>query len=283
GNAFFKTNFCKAPMFAEKGLSGEEAKLRLELQIFADVGILGFPNAGKSTMINVLTNKKPKIADYPFTTIEPEVGVMYHKGERVIIAEIPGIIEGASKGKGLGLKFLKHAKRVRGLLFLLDATKDPAKQFEILKKEIKDYDKNLLKKKHIVVVNKIDLCNVKLNGKKALYVSLLTNKNIDKLKDAILKLSKSVVAIEEKVEKPIDEYVFEPDISVKNIDGVFYLYGKSILEAVEKTDFENRYSVERFNKLLKKMGVEKLLKKNGIKDGDLVRIGKFEFRYFESG
>lgn len=283
GNAYFKSNFLRAPKFAEKGVKGEEFKIKLVVEVIADVGVVGFPNAGKSTMIKLLTGKDAKIGDYPFTTLEPLIGVMYHKGERVVIEEIPGIIENSSKGRGLGLKFLKHIRRVKGILFLLDATDEPLKQLKILKKEIKNYDKELLKKESIVVINKIDAVSSetlnKLQKTGYILVSLLAYINIDILKDEILKLSKT--KYKPQKEKPVEkEYVFEPDVDVKKIDGVFYITGNELLEAAQKTDFNNIHSIERFNRILKSMGIEKLLKKNGIKDGDLVRIGDFEFRYF---
>ncbi|HOJ50857.1 MAG TPA: GTPase ObgE [Spirochaetota bacterium] len=157
GNASFKTSTNRAPRYAQKGKDGQIRHIKLELKIIADVGIVGFPNAGKSTLISSISNSRPKIAPYPFTTITPNLGIVdIDEINHFVIVDIPGIIEGASKGKGLGLRFLKHIERTKILLFLLDINDEPLKKFKILRRELKNYNEKLIKKKYILCLNKID-------------------------------------------------------------------------------------------------------------------------------
>ncbi len=157
GNAAFATATNRAPRIATKGKKGQAKELILELKLIADVGLVGFPNAGKSSLIRAISNATPEVADYPFTTLTPHLGYVAYGDKDFIVADIPGIIEGASKGKGLGLRFLRHIERTRILLFVLDITQSPKEQFEQLLKELKEYDRSLLERKRAVVLNKIDL------------------------------------------------------------------------------------------------------------------------------
>jgi GTP-binding protein len=188
GNNAFKTPENRAPQIAEKGEPGIKLKLKLELKTIADIGIIGFPNAGKSTLLNALTNAKSKIADYPFTTIAPNLGVIYDDFyNRIIIIDIPGIIEGASEGKGLGVSFLRHIERVKMLIFLLDPTQgDVIEQFYKLKKEIINYNPKILERPFIIVINKIDIVNEneipnEINGFKVIKISAKEKINLEKL------------------------------------------------------------------------------------------------------
>jgi len=157
GNAHFKTSTNRAPRYAQKGKEGQTKNIKLELKIIADVGIIGFPNAGKSTLISSISNARPKIAPYPFTTITPNLGIVnVNELDSFVVVDIPGIIEGASQGKGLGLRFLKHIERTKILLFLLDILDEPIKRFIVLRKELKNYNPKLLKRKYIICLNKID-------------------------------------------------------------------------------------------------------------------------------
>jgi GTP-binding protein len=198
GNSNFATPTNQAPRFAEKGKPGESISITLELKLIADVGIVGFPNSGKSTLISVISSAKPKIADYPFTTLEPNLGIVYYKDYKSFtVADIPGIIEGAHKGKGLGLKFLRHIERTKILLFLIEITsKDIEKDFKILSNELKYYSKKLADRKKIIALSKADLLDeisIKNISRKKLFkqdiptivISSVTNQGIQELMDNI--------------------------------------------------------------------------------------------------
>lgn len=159
GNVWFKSSTRQTPFYAEKGKPGETRRIRLELKLIAHVGLVGFPNAGKSTFISKVTNAKPKVANYPFTTLQPNLGVMSlaNSVTTVLIADIPGIIEGAHSGKGLGIEFLKHIERTRVILFMLDATDQPIEKFNILREELKNYSETLFNREYLIAVNKIDM------------------------------------------------------------------------------------------------------------------------------
>ena len=199
GNARFKTAANRTPRFAERGKPGEEKEIELELKLLADVGIIGLPNVGKSTLISTLTAARPKIANYPFTTLEPNLGVLNYKGKSVVLADIPGLIEGASKGKGLGDEFLKHIERTKILVHLIDAStaSDKLKDFETVKKELTDFGQKLDRKPEIVVFSKIDLTHqskineeiTKFSKKKirVLKISSFSQMGLEDLKDEIIK------------------------------------------------------------------------------------------------
>ncbi|MCF0206781.1 MAG: 50S ribosome-binding GTPase, partial [Fibrobacter sp.] len=196
GNAEFKTATNQAPKFAQPGEPCIEKSVVLELKVLADVGLVGFPNAGKSTLLSVVSAAKPEIADYPFTTLVPNLGIVgYHDCKSFVMADIPGIIEGASQGKGLGLRFLRHIERNSILLFMIPAdAKDIRKEYEVLLNELTLYNEELLDKKRILAVTKCDLIDDELQellskelpvGIKTVFISSVANKNIDKLKDLI--------------------------------------------------------------------------------------------------
>ncbi len=185
GNRHFVTSTNRAPKIAEKGTPGEKCKLKIILKLISQIGIVGFPNAGKSTLLKAMTNARPKIADYPFTTLTPNLGVLKNNYQNVVIADMPGIIEGAHKGRGLGLKFLRHIERTRIILVLIDASlSEPIKQYQAILEEFKKYNATLLKKPRIVVFNKIDLLS-KIEkfplAEPTFYISALKNKGVDKL------------------------------------------------------------------------------------------------------
>lgn len=194
GNTHFSTPTHQTPREAESGTLGEKATLHLNLKLLADVGLVGLPNSGKSTLLATLTQAKPKIADYPFSTIEPMLGVAHYKKKSFVIADIPGLIEGAATGKGLGDQFLKHVERTKILVHLVPAdSKDPQKDFEVINKELESFSKQLTQKPKIVVITQIDKANGKLSEeftegelKNAIRVSALTRENLDRLLDKII-------------------------------------------------------------------------------------------------
>ncbi|MDD5362063.1 MAG: GTPase ObgE [Ignavibacteria bacterium] len=210
GNTHFKSSINRTPRFAEKGGSGEEMTVVIELKLIADIGLVGFPNAGKSTLISKISSAKPKIADYPFTTLKPNLGIVkYKEYYSFVVADIPGIIEGASTGKGLGIQFLKHIERTRILLFMIDAThlkledKKFLKDYKVLLKELEDYEANLIDKPRIICFTKIDavsgelrkkLKNVRTSGIDKILISSVTGENLQELKDLLWKKLKELNA-----------------------------------------------------------------------------------------
>ncbi|MBM4304613.1 MAG: GTPase ObgE [Deltaproteobacteria bacterium] len=198
GNLSFKSSTNRAPRTATKGTPGTEKELKLELRLLADVGLIGFPNAGKSSFLSSISRARPKVADYPFTTLEPHLGVVSHKGQGFVIADLPGLIEGASEGTGLGIKFLKHVARNRVLLHLVEITQEPAaieKNIKLIRKELGAFDKNLLKREELLVFTKVDLLSESAQKRKkqalekrrlkGFYVSSKTGTGMEKLLDAL--------------------------------------------------------------------------------------------------
>ena len=300
GNAAFKSSTNRAPRFAELGQPSEKVTLVLELKLIADVGIIGLPNAGKSTLLSVLTAAKPKIADYPFTTTSPNLGVCDYSGFRFVLADIPGLIEDAHKGKGLGIEFLRHIERTRVLLHLIDIScKDVAsiyKNYKIIVNELKSYSKDLVKKKMIVVLNKTDLLldeetqkilksfKKKLKNKHPVVaISAIKKQSLDILLKKVVKLLNKERQIEKAFIETKNQFVFkyEPEYIIERKTDRFVVKGKKIEDLVNMTDFSSEESLQRLQKVLKKLGIEKMLKKEGIKNGDKVEIAGVEFTYFE--
>jgi GTP-binding protein len=292
GNQAFKTSRNTAPRISEKGEPGASATLELELRLIADVGLVGFPNAGKSTFLSKVSAAKPKIADYPFTTLAPNLGVVKHKGKNFVIADIPGLIEGAHEGKGLGDEFLRHVKRTHVIIHIVDIfgydNKKAYENYRIINKELAGYSKDLSLKPMIIAANKMDLTGSdkklaefkkKIKGKKIFPVSFATGVGIKPLLDEVIrKLSKPFVE-EESHEEKVKEYNYEPSFVVGKEENVFVVSGPRVERLAQMTNFNQEESVARFQQILRKMGVEKELDKIGIQEGSTVRIGKREFIY----
>lgn len=195
GNTHFKSSRHQTPRFSQPGEEGEERSLRIELQVIADIGFVGLPNAGKSTLLKVLTAADPKIGNYPFTTVIPNLGVMHHYEQDIVLADIPGIIAGASQGAGLGIRFLKHIARTRGLAFVVEATdEDPAATVAILRSELEQYEASLVEKPAVVILTKSDLCDDEpvsdsVGGEHGVPVSAMTRQGIDELRSALFHLA----------------------------------------------------------------------------------------------
>jgi len=293
GNAAFKSSRNTAPRIAEKGEPGEEITVELELKLIAEVGVIGLPNAGKSTLLSRLTSAHPKIASYPFTTLTPNLGVAAYQDFQFVIADIPGLIEGAHEGKGLGHEFLRHVERTKVLVHLVDASgfdgSTPEKDMETVKKELKAYSPALARKPQIIVLTKMDLLaspatvlarfkkKVK-KGDQILMISAVTNKGLDVLLRTIVKTLQAIPQELPPPQAPL-HVILEPDARVERDGEVFVVTGKKIERFAAMTDFNLPEASHRFQNLLKKLGVERLLKDSGACTGDPVRIGKEEFSF----
>jgi len=298
GNARFVNSTRQAPTLAEKGEPGEEHWLILELKLIADVGLIGFPNVGKSTILSKVSAAKPKVADYPFTTLTPNLGVVNVHGESFVLADIPGLIEGAHQGIGLGHDFLRHIERSRILIHVIDAAgtegRDPLDDFYQINQELKLYNESLLEKPQIVALNKIDLPNAQKNlpflqrklteeGYEVFAISAATGEGLQALMSRILVLLRDLPKIKLEVSDKrveISEQAEQP-FHIKVENGIFIVEGKRIERAAGLTDFNNDEAFRHFQLTVKKIGLEDALKAAGIKEGDIVRIGDLEFEYLE--
>ncbi len=300
GNSHFATSTRQVPRFAQAGEEGEEKEVILELKLLADVGLLGFPNVGKSTFLSVVTDAKPKIANYHFTTIEPNLGVVKTKnGDSFVIADIPGIIEGASAGVGLGIQFLRHVERTRLLLHVIDVSgtegRDPVQDFYTINEELKKYSEKLSSRKQIIVANKIDIMQDDSNYKKLeelakkenleIYkISGATGEGVEKLLNRVSEVLKTLpkeelVEVEERVVYTLDE---DKDGFIVRKDGdKFIIEGKAINRLMGRINVDDNESMYYFQKNLKSLGIEDELKKQGIKEGDLVQILNWTFEWYE--
>jgi GTP-binding protein len=277
GNARFLSNRRRAPSFAEQGEVGEERWYDLELRLMADVALVGFPNAGKSTLISRISAAKPKIADYPFTTLEPHLGVVRLDDVEFTVADIPGLIEGASEGKGLGLRFLRHVERARVLVVLLDLTADPAEQERVLLQELGRYRAELLERPRVVVGSKADAATAEFDGVR---ISAITG---DGLRPMLGRLAELVTAARREepvgqgfvVHRPAPEGV----VVERGDDGAFVVRGRPAERAVAVSDITNAQALSYVQQRLKRLGVDRALARAGAREGDVVHIGGFTFEY----
>jgi GTP-binding protein len=285
GNAHFATPTRRAPGFSEKGEPGEEATIRLELRLLADVGLVGFPNAGKSTLISRISAARPKIADYPFTTLTPNLGVVKAGDESFVVADIPGLISGAHEGKGLGDRFLRHVRRAAVLVFLVDLAaegRDPSDDVAVLRGELAAFDPELTERPSLVVATKIDVARENLDAVEEhspLPISAVTGEGIDEL---VRRLAALVAGARESAPERLGyvrHVVRDEPTRVHRENGGWRVTGKGPERAVVTTDVENEEAVVRLQRKLVQMGVEKLLAEAGAKAGDEVRIGEIAFDY----
>ncbi len=298
GNVKFTTPIRQAPDFAEPGMPGEEREIILELKLLADVGLIGFPNVGKSTLLSKVTKAKPKIADYHFTTLSPNLGVVDVEGvESFIIADIPGIIEGASEGVGLGIQFLRHIERTRLLIHMIDVSgfegRDPIEDYKIINEELKKYSLKLWDKPQIVALNKSDLVyekdkiedvkqKLKSLGQETIFeISAATMAGVKELLKKASEILKSIPKdnklYEEEEIYQKEEKHFTYEISKEN--DIFIISGSFVDRLFQAVNINNPTSLTYFHKVLKNKGVMDELKKMGIQDGDMVRLNDFEFEY----
>ena len=297
GNARFATSQKRAPQFCEPGEPGIERRLELELKLIADVGLLGMPSAGKSTFISVISSAKPKIADYPFTTLVPNLGVVKKRsGDAYVVADIPGLIEGASEGKGLGHEFLRHVERCRFLIHIVDVTsEDPMDNYIKINEELKKHDTRLSEVYQIVVLNKIDTIDEEERTRlKDLFktvsddvwlISAVTREGVDMLLDFITQKVDEIPKPEIKVEVEEDEAAYDNDdssFSIYKVDKkTFVVEGGKLHRLANVTDSRNYEQIHRFQNIMISMGVFEALKHAGVKEGDTVKIGHIEFDYFD--
>lgn len=291
GNASFASSRRQAPRFHEYGTPGEKRRLRLELRTIADAGLVGYPNAGKSSLLAALSNARPTIASYPFTTITPNLGVVEWEAERLTLADIPGIIEDAHKGKGLGLEFLRHIARTRLLVFVLDIAEDPAGQFESLRHELQEYDDALLERPGVIVINKTDLAEpaevAELEAEVARFGLPVASVSAER-GDGLTELRSTLFAVLPQAPAGarsgpgVTTVRAEPIRVQRDMAGTGWVVTGSELEGVvARFDPSNREAVAYLHHHFKTLGVNKLLARAGAKDGDPVTIGAAEFEYFD--
>ncbi len=292
GNARFLSNRMRAPSFAEQGEAGEEHWLRLELKLMADVALVGYPNVGKSTLISRISAAKPKIADYPFTTLEPNLGVVVLDDAEFVVADIPGLIEGAADGKGLGHRFLRHVERARVLVILLDlggeavGAPPPSEQLDVLLAELGAYRPELLLRPRIVVGSKADLAHVvgdddaePVDGSEQ-RISAVTGEGLDRL---VGRMATEVAAARATEPEPEAFAVYKPEPAgirvVREDDGGFRVLGRQAARAVAFSDLTNLDALDQAHRRLRQLGVVRALERAGASEGAAVRIGKLEFEF----
>ena len=285
GNTKYATSTRQAPNFAEAGGFAKERNVILEMKLIADVGLVGFPNVGKSTLLSVSTSAKPKIANYHFTTIDPNLGVVKIYDTSFVMADIAGIIEGASEGAGLGHRFLKHIERTKVLIHVVDVSgsegRDPKEDFDKINKELEQYSEKLLKKPQIVAANKIDLIGV-------FPMSAPINQGVQEVLAAAANKLQQVLA-EPQEEDDYELFDFEKDendpdyrtVTVSYDGNSFVLHGKQLLKIFNSTNFTDFGSLRYLYKYIEKSGAIDQMKEMGIEDGDIIKIEDFEFEYYD--
>lgn len=299
GNAAFMTNKNKAPYTSEKGEPGEDRNIQCELKLLADVGLVGFPSVGKSSIISIISAAKPKIADYPFTTLVPNLGVVKAGNDSYVVADLPGLIKGSAEGVGLGDKFLKHLSRCKVICHVLDMAqvegRDVCKDYQIIRNEIKKYSEELYSRKEIVVANKMDLDNSKDNlirfkkeypDLEVIEISAATNIGIKELIFKLKDLIDSVPEIDTYKENEFEDYVLyefkhTKPYQITKEGNTWVISGNELEKLLKMTKFNSDESALRFARKLKNMGVDDDLKKMGAKEGDTVKILDNEFEYEE--
>ena len=302
GNTHHKTSVRQAPGFAKAGKDGEEKNIILELRLIADVGLIGFPNVGKSTFLSIISKAKPKIANYHFTTLTPNLGVTKLKnGDSFVVADIPGIIEGANEGIGLGHDFLRHIERTKVLVHIVDISgiegRDPLDDFEKINTELKKYNEKLSSRPQIVVANKMDILDdidiynnfkseLENRGYKVYSMSAATLSGVDEILNTISQMLKDAEEVDLFDEEDIYD---ETKVISQNIDeikvykenDIFIVEGNRLEKLLYSVDFEDMESIRYFQSIMEKTGVFDKLRSIGVQDGDTVRIYDLEFEYYE--
>lgn len=299
GNSHFATATRQTPKFAKSGLPGDEREITLELKLIADVGLLGFPNVGKSTFLSVVSDARPKIANYHFTTLVPNLGVVkVGEDTTFVIADIPGIIEGAHQGVGLGHDFLRHIERTRILLHFVDVSgcegRDPVEDVHIINSELKNYSEKLAEKPQVIIANKMDIPSFEENYEKfkvqmekegftIMAISAATHKGID---EVINYTSKMLAELPDEEDEDydyldLDEVRQNDSIEITIEDGVYIVEGMYVRKIVGSTNFDDYESLQYFQRALRKSGIIEMLEEKGIKEGDTVHMYGVEFDYIK--
>lgn len=300
GNTKFKNSIRRTPRFAEPGTKGQEKEILLELKLIADVGLIGFPNVGKSTILASVTSAKPKIANYHFTTLKPNLGVVsIGEGHSYVLADIPGLIEGASEGAGLGHEFLRHVERTRLLLHVIDASgqenRDPVEDFYKINEELKQYSEKLPKKKQIIILNKMDLPQAQENlerikkelGKdhEIYQVSAATGQGLDDIKkvayERLLQIEEEIKFVDEELVESYYDKKERDTIVVTKEEDYFLAEGDFLERLVYSTNFDDFESFSNFQKVLIDKGVIEKLRELGAKEGDLISVCGVEFDFVD--
>lgn len=296
GNKSFATHDNPAPKMSELGAPGEEVEIKCELKMLADVGLVGFPSVGKSTILSVISNATPKIAAYHFTTLSPNLGVVRVYDDTFVMADLPGLIEGASEGLGLGFQFLRHTSRCKVIAHVLDMSKEsarnPIEDYEIIKNELKKYNEKMLNKPSIIIANKMDADGAEENLKEfkkkypnelVIPISAATNQGLDKLMITLNDIIKNVPKEEESTEETFKSYTYEEEkpFEITKEGSIWVVKGKKVEELFLMTRFTEEESVLRFARILKKMGVEDKLEALGAQRGDEVKIMDYIFNFKE--
>ena len=297
GNSHFATSTRQAPRFAQDGEKGEEKELILELKLLADVGLIGFPNVGKSTFLSMTTSATPKIADYHFTTLEPNLGVVKTEyGESFVIADIPGIIEGASEGTGLGLQFLRHIERTRLLLHVIDVSgsegRNPTEDFYKINTKLKKYSEKLSKRKQIIVANKVDVLQdeklytelenvAKENNMEIFKISAATGEGVSELINHVSQVLKNLpkenlIEVEDRKVYSLED---KDSYTITKEDGMFVIRGEAVEKIMRRVNIADNESLYYFQKSLANLGVNEKLKSMGIQEGDIVKIDEYELEW----
>ncbi|HEX3026651.1 MAG TPA: GTPase ObgE [Clostridia bacterium] len=297
GNCHFATPTRQIPRFAKSGIPGEEKEIVLELKLLADVGLLGFPNVGKSTLLSIVSEAKPNIANYHFTTITPVLGVVYHQEKSFVMADIPGLIEGASEGVGLGHEFLRHVDRCRLLIHIVDVSgsegRDPVSDFEDINGELAKYSEELSKRPQIVAGNKCDIAEqeqishfrdyVESKGLVFFPISAATRSGVKELMDFTLRRLSELPPIIRYEAQPLPQDDFsaqkEREIQITNHEGVYFVESEWLIQVIGSVNLDDYESLQYFHRVLKNSGVIEKLEKAGIQQGDTVSIYDVEFEY----
>ena len=296
GNVTLATRSNPCPSFAERGEPGEIRKIKVELRMLADVGLVGMPSVGKSTLLSMITNANPKIASYHFTTLSPNLGVVSTKDNNYVVADLPGLIEGASEGSGLGHKFLKHIERTKIIAHIIDMSasegRDPYEDYQIIRKELETFSPKLLNKQEIIIANKMDIPSSKENlekfkkkvDKEIYEISAINNQNLDTIINVLSELVKNTkeeILYDEEVQEKHVLYKFkkEKPFTIIKDGNDFIIKGEQVEKIFKMINFNTEEAISRFAKKLRNMGVDEELEKMGVKEGDIIKILDYEFEY----